>query len=223
MIAWHAAVPLYFSFARVYAKNTPKNYTYPALIDLIAWYLVRLIVYSLYSQPSTSDGLARCECPCFQQDDFTFRKIVFAFRKIIFTFSKIVFTICAEKVCYKLCNGRYKLSNTCYKLCNAYYKLCNKNYLKDRKNYQAEKKKYLAERKNYWRDNLHCLPTNQPDVLNVSPFRCNFGRIYLTTKFYCPRIPRIFVQASAVPNLFGLCRAQPKMSRNLHEYSCPPC
>ena len=39
------------------------------------------------------------------------------------------FIICAEKVCYKLCNGRYKLSNTCYKLCNAYYKLCNKNYL----------------------------------------------------------------------------------------------
>ena len=36
MIAWHAAVPLYFSFARVYAKNTPKNYTYPALTDLIA-------------------------------------------------------------------------------------------------------------------------------------------------------------------------------------------
>ena len=56
--------------------------------------------------------------------------------------------------------------------------------------------------------------------------------------------PPIFVQASAVPNLFGLCRAQPKMSRkgackwtnlfnhkillptnltNLHEYSCPPC
>ena len=111
-----------FLRARVYAKNTPKNYTYPALIDLIAWYLVRLIVYSLYSQPSTSDGLTRCECPCFQQDDFTFRKGVF-------TFSKIVFTICAEKVCYKLCNGRYKLSNTCYKLCNAYYKLCNKNYL----------------------------------------------------------------------------------------------
>ena len=48
-------------------------------------------------------------------------------------------------------------------------------------------------------------------------------RIYLTTKFYCPRISRIFVQASAEPNLFGLYRAQPKMSRNLHEYSCPPC
>ena len=28
------------------------------------------------------------------------------------------FIICAEKVCYKLCNMYYKLSNMCYKLCN---------------------------------------------------------------------------------------------------------
>ena len=94
-------------FARAYTqKNTPKNYTCPAQTDLITWYLVRLIVYSLYFQPSTSDGLTRCECPCFPQDDFTFSKIIFAFCKIVFTFrkgvftfSKIVFTICAEKVC----------------------------------------------------------------------------------------------------------------------------
>ena len=124
------------SFARVYAKNTPKNYTYPALIDLIAWYLVRLIVYSLRFKPSTSDGLARHGMPVLSARNFPFSKIIFAFRKIVFTFrkgvftfSKIVFTICAEKVCYKLCNGRYKLSNTCYKLCNACYKLCNKNCL----------------------------------------------------------------------------------------------
>ena len=66
-----------FLRARVYAKNTPKNYTYPALIDLIAWYLVRLIVYSLRFKPSTSDGLARHGMPVlsarwfyFQQDSF---------------------------------------------------------------------------------------------------------------------------------------------------------
>ena len=147
MIAWHAAVPLYFSFARVYAKNTPKNYTYPALTDLITWYLVRLIVYSLYSQPSTSDGLTRCECPCCQQDDFTFRKGVFTISKIVFAFSKIVFTICAEKVCYKLCNACYKLSNTCYKLCNACYKVCNKNYLIGKEKLSGRKAKLSCWKK----------------------------------------------------------------------------
>ena len=39
------------------------------------------------------------------------------------------YTKMAEKVCYKLCNGRYKLSNICYKLCNTHYKVCNKKYL----------------------------------------------------------------------------------------------
>ena len=28
------------------------------------------------------------------------------------------FIICAEKVCYKVCNMYYKLCNMCYKLCN---------------------------------------------------------------------------------------------------------
>ena len=67
-------------------------------------------------------------------------------------------------------------------------------------------------------------------------------RIKTTYYFFCPRITRIFVQASAEPNdcvkpneqnrvysnfamasnrtfknLFEFCRAQPKMSRNLHE------
>ena len=138
-----------FLRARVYAKNTPKNYTYPALTGLISWYLVRLIVYGLRFKPSTSDGLTRCECPCFQQDDFTFRKMVFTFRKIIFTFRKIVFTICAEKVCYKLCNGRYKLSNTCYKLCNAYYKLCNKNCLIGKEKLSGRKEKISC-----WKEQL---------------------------------------------------------------------
>ena len=41
---------------------------------------------------------------------------------------------------------------------------------------------------------------------------------FLPTNLFCPRITRIFVQASAEPNLFELCRAQPKMSRNLHEF-----
>ena len=82
-----------FPRARVYAKNTPKNYTYPALIDLIAWYLVRLIVYSLCSQPSTSDGLTRHGMPvlsarhfsfpqdsfCFPQDGFSFPQDSFCF------------------------------------------------------------------------------------------------------------------------------------------------
>ena len=65
------------------------------------------MVYSLRFKPSTSDGLTRCECPCFPQDIFPFRKGVFTFSKGVFTFSKIVFTICAEKVCYKVCNKNY--------------------------------------------------------------------------------------------------------------------
>ena len=67
----------------------------------------------------------------------------------IFPFSLIVFTICAEKVCYKVCNTCYKLSNTCYKLCNTCYKVCNKNFLKERKKYQAERKKYQAASWNF--------------------------------------------------------------------------
>ena len=75
-----------------------------------------------------------------------------------FPSSLIFFTICAEKVCYKLCNGRYKLSNTCYKLCNTCYKVCNKNFLKERKKYQAERKKYLGESKKYKGAKKACVP-----------------------------------------------------------------
>ena len=56
----------------------------------------------------------------------TITEIIFLSSVIFFAFCLIFFTICAEKVCYKLCNGRYKLSNTCYKLCNTRYKVCNK-------------------------------------------------------------------------------------------------
>ena len=71
-----------------------------------------------------------------------------------FPSSLIFFTICAEKVCYKLCNGRYKLSNTCYKLCNMRYKLCNKNFQVHRKNFQGHRKNFQGLRKN-------CLPENR--------------------------------------------------------------
>ena len=39
-------------------------------------------------------------------------------------------------------------------------------------------------------------------------------------RIFCPRISRIFVQASAEPNLFGLCRVQPKMSKKSTRISC---
>ena len=38
------------------------------------------------------------------------------------------FTICAEKVCYKVCNTYYKVCNMYYKVSNMRYKLCNKNF-----------------------------------------------------------------------------------------------
>ena len=75
-----------FPRARVYAKNTPKNYTYPALIDLIAWYLVRLIVYSLCSQPSTSDGLTRHGMPVLSARHFSFPQDSFCFPQDGFSF-----------------------------------------------------------------------------------------------------------------------------------------
>ena len=43
--------------------------------------------------------------------------------------SLIFFTICAEKVCYKVCNMCYKVCNMRYKVSNMCYKLCNKNFL----------------------------------------------------------------------------------------------
>ena len=49
------------------------------------------------------------------------------------------------------------------------------------------------------------------------------GRISLQAKnprIFCPRISRIFVQASAEPNLFGLCRVQPKMSKKFTRIQC---
>ena len=54
---------------------------------------------------------------------------IFSSQEKVFTFCLIFFTICAEKVCYKVCNACYKVSNTCYKVCNTCYKLCNKNFL----------------------------------------------------------------------------------------------
>ena len=41
------------------------------------------------------------------------------------------------------------------------------------------------------------------------------SRQIVLNEIFCPRIARIFVQASAKPNLFELCRAQPKMSKKL--------
>ena len=41
-------------------------------------------------------------------------------------------------------------------------------------------------------------------------------------RIFCPRISRIFVQASAEPNLFELCREQPKMSKKSTRIHCSP-
>ena len=44
--------------------------------------------------------------------------------------------------------------------------------------------------------------------------RPRFHELFIVLEvFCCPRISLIFVQASAKPNLFELCRAQPKMSK----------
>ena len=64
-----------------------------------------------------------------RQSAARFSKIFFTIKEIFFLFSEIFFTICAEKVCYKLCNMYYKLCNMRYKLSNMCYKLCNKNFL----------------------------------------------------------------------------------------------
>ena len=48
---------------------------------------------------------------------------------MFFSKSVIFFTICAEKVCYKVCNMYYKVCNMRYKVSNMCYKVCNKNFL----------------------------------------------------------------------------------------------
>ena len=53
----------------------------------------------------------------------------FAIPELFVPNSVIFFTICAEKVCYKLCNMYYKVCNMRYKVSNMCYKVCNKNFL----------------------------------------------------------------------------------------------
>ena len=84
----------------------------------------------------------------------TIRKIVFIIPKQIFPSCLIVFIICAEKVCYKVCNMYYKVCNMCQQVCNMRYKVCNKNFLQERKKLVRENKKYLPESRNYMRGKL---------------------------------------------------------------------
>ena len=53
----------------------------------------------------------------------------FAIPELFVPNSVIFFTICAEKVCYKVCNMYYKVCNMRYKVSNMCYKLSNKNFL----------------------------------------------------------------------------------------------
>ena len=102
MIAWHPGRRNSLSSrARVYAKKSPKNYTYPALSGVTRCCLGGINMNGLRSKPFTNDGLTRHGMPVlsarhfsFRQDIFPFGKIVFIIRKIIFAFRKVFFTIC---------------------------------------------------------------------------------------------------------------------------------
>ena len=92
---------------------------------------------SQYAHPGTSYPVTKKLrfCSAFQAlstTDLSKRGIIsfmfFTMSEIFFPKPDTFFTICAEKVCYKLCNAYYKLCNTYYKVCNTCYKVCNKNY-----------------------------------------------------------------------------------------------
>ena len=92
---------------------------------------------SQYAHPGTSYPVTKKQrfCSAFQALSTTdlskqgIMSLIFFSKSVIF-FPKpdTFFTICAEKICYKLCNAYYKLCNTCYKLSNTCYKVCNKNH-----------------------------------------------------------------------------------------------
>ena len=81
-----------------------------------------------------------------------------------------------------------------------------------------------GERNNFLRFQEQLLRRKKQELfLGVSVGNGAGGRISLQTKnprIFCPRISRIFVQASAEPNLFGLCRVQPKMSKKFTRIQC---
>ena len=100
----------------------PRKTRQPSTILAILLNIKRIKVTSWKHKPVTTLHL------CWVGGRDTSLKI-FSSREKVFTFCLIFFTICAEKVCYKVCNACYKVSNTCYKVCNTCYKLCNKNFL----------------------------------------------------------------------------------------------
>ena len=112
-----------FLRARVYAKNTPKNYTYPALIDLITWYLVRLIVYSLCSQPSTSDGLTRHGMPVLSARHFSFPQDSFCFPQDSFCFQQ-------DSFCIQQDSFYYQQDSFCFQQDSFYYQQDSFYYLR---------------------------------------------------------------------------------------------
>ena len=100
----------------------PRKTRQPSTILAILLNIKRIKVTSWKHKPVTTLHLCRVG-----GRDTSLK--IFSSREKVFTFCLIFFTICAEKVCYKVCNACYKVSNTCYKVCNTCYKLCNKNFL----------------------------------------------------------------------------------------------
>ena len=75
MIAWHPGrLNSLSSRARVYAKKSPKNYTYPALSGVTRCCLGGINMNGLRSKPFTNDGLTRHGMPVLSARHFSFRQ-----------------------------------------------------------------------------------------------------------------------------------------------------
>ena len=115
-------------------KKIPQKTIQPFILLFIHLYISILMLNGLkrkpFSNPSPNTGLWRVYFSLVPYPSFhNHRQIFFAIPETFLPKSLIFFTICAEKVCYKVCNMYYKVCNMRYKVSNMCYKLCNKNFL----------------------------------------------------------------------------------------------
>ena len=120
-----------FQSTLIYAIFSPKNPAHPSLIHVsICFKVVYVCMVEEPNQSQPSISVLGCFfLSIIPVRPRTLRRIFFATPKLFFPKSVIFFTICAEKVCYKVCNMYYKVCNMRYKVSNMCYKLCNKNFL----------------------------------------------------------------------------------------------
>ena len=94
MIAWHPGrLNSLSSRARVYAKKSPKNYTYPALSGVTRCCLGGINMNGLRSKPFTNDGLTRHGMPVLSARHFSFQQDSFHYPQDSFYYQQVNFRV----------------------------------------------------------------------------------------------------------------------------------